>query len=326
MKRLKWSVALATLAGLAIALWTIGAVGFRQIAVTVAHAGIGGFLLFTASYMAVLVALGAAWATSMRERGDLPLAQFVWARAVREAASDLLPFSQIGGLFLGVRVLVEAGASPVRIYAAMIVDLATELVAQLLLVLFGLAAAGLLLAGPGDDKTLHRLVLIGVSALAALTIAFVALQRPALALVSRLAERLVPAAGAVIDAVRSELALFAQRRAAILPPFLWNALAWLLSVFSAWVGLHVLGADVPPERVLALEVLIYTVRSGAFLVPGALGVQEASYALLAPVFGIDQEAALALSLLKRARDVAVGLPTLLVWQALQMIGRPAASE
>jgi hypothetical protein len=49
-------------------------------------------------------------------------------------------------------------------------------------------------------------------------------------------------------------------------------------------------------------------------------VQEAGYALLAPLVGIDPAAALALSLVRRARDVVVGVPTLLIWQAREMRG------
>ena len=55
-------------------------------------------------------------------------------------------------------------------------------------------------------------------------------------------------------------------------------------------------------------------RSGAFLIPGALGAQEVGYAALAPLVGLPPEIALALSLLKRARELAIGVPVLLVWQ------------
>jgi len=46
-------------------------------------------------------------------------------------------------------------------------------------------------------------------------------------------------------------------------------------------------------------------------------VQEVGYLLLAPVAGVAPEVLLALSLLKRARDVGLGVPTLLVWQAFE---------
>jgi hypothetical protein len=38
---------------------------------------------------------------------------------------------------------------------------------------------------------------------------------------------------------------------------------------------------------------------------------EGAYALLGPLFGLPVEAALALSLLKRARDITIGVPVLL---------------
>jgi len=69
--------------------------------------------------------------------------------------------------------------------------------------------------------------------------------------------------------------------------------------------------------VLAIESLIFTVRSVAFAVPGAIGFQQAAYVLVGPMFGLPPETALALSILKRARDVAIGLPALIAWQALE---------
>ena len=56
------------------------------------------------------------------------------------------------------------------------------------------------------------------------------------------------------------------------------------------------------------------VRAAAFVVPGGLGVQEGAYALLAALFGLPVEIAVALSLVKRARDLMIGVPALLAWQ------------
>ena len=53
------------------------------------------------------------------------------------------------------------------------------------------------------------------------------------------------------------------------------------------------------------------------MVPSGLGVQEGAYALLGPLFGLPADAALALSLLKRARDLAIGIPLLLGWQVIE---------
>jgi hypothetical protein len=56
------------------------------------------------------------------------------------------------------------------------------------------------------------------------------------------------------------------------------------------------------------------VSSGAFLVPGALGVQEGSFLILGKVLGLPDEVSLALALVRRARDVLVFGPALALWQ------------
>jgi uncharacterized membrane protein YbhN (UPF0104 family) len=60
--------------------------------------------------------------------------------------------------------------------------------------------------------------------------------------------------------------------------------------------------------------LLQAVKSCAFLVPSALGVQEGALVALFALFGLPPDAALALSLLKRARDLIYGVPGLIAWQ------------
>jgi hypothetical protein len=69
--------------------------------------------------------------------------------------------------------------------------------------------------------------------------------------------------------------------------------------------------------VLVIESLLYGVRTVAFAIPNAVGVQEGAYVLIGATFGLTPEMALALSLMKRARDLVIGLPALGVWQAVE---------
>jgi len=69
--------------------------------------------------------------------------------------------------------------------------------------------------------------------------------------------------------------------------------------------------------VLVIESLLYALRSVAFAVPNAVGVQEAGYLLLGAGFGLAPDIALALSLLKRGRDFAIGLPVLGIYQLIE---------
>jgi uncharacterized membrane protein YbhN (UPF0104 family) len=90
---------------------------------------------------------------------------------------------------------------------------------------------------------------------------------------------------------------------------------WIASGAAAWVAFRLTGAHADLGAVLALESIVYGIRSAAVIVPNALGVQEAAYALLGPLVGIPPHVALAVALLKRARDIAIGAPILLAWQA-----------
>ena len=322
MSKLNWATVAATAIGLAVAIWMLGRIGVHQVFAVLAHLGLGGFLLFLLSWGAVLFALGAAWSTARTRPHDHALS-FVWARTVREAANDLLPFSQIGGLVLGLKTLTGAGVAPVKVYAATIIDLTTEIASQLLLVLVGVGIAIHWLVDARAYADMRITIWVGMAMLCLLCASVLFLRTPMLKLAVRMADRVVPAAGAMIAEVRIELAVFEKSAFAILPSFVWNMIAWLLSVFCVWLALLLLGHPIDPLRALALEALISVVRSSAFLIPGAVGAQEAGYVLLAGLFGLDPQAALALSLLKRARDFVVGVPTLLIWQAAQFRKRVA---
>ena len=68
---------------------------------------------------------------------------------------------------------------------------------------------------------------------------------------------------------------------------------------------------------LILQSMAMTIRSAAFPVPGALGVQESGYLFVGNLLGIPGETAFAISLIARVRDLAIGIPALLAWQVIE---------
>jgi hypothetical protein len=53
------------------------------------------------------------------------------------------------------------------------------------------------------------------------------------------------------------------------------------------------------------------------VVPARLGIQEGGYVVIGALFGLSPEVAIALSLLKRARELVTGVPCLIIWQGLE---------
>jgi hypothetical protein len=74
---------------------------------------------------------------------------------------------------------------------------------------------------------------------------------------------------------------------------------------------------------LLLESVGQAIRGAAFAVPGALGVQEGGYVLLATLVGLPSHAGLALSLAKRTREILLGLPGLLYLHLSERAGANA---
>jgi uncharacterized membrane protein YbhN (UPF0104 family) len=90
--------------------------------------------------------------------------------------------------------------------------------------------------------------------------------------------------------------------------------------------LYALGVKVGLGPAFVIESLAMAARSAGFAVPGAVGIQEGGFVLVCGLFGIGADAAIALSVVKRLREVLVGAGALLAWQlARGGVSRPPRS-
>jgi glycosyltransferase 2 family protein len=107
-------------------------------------------------------------------------------------------------------------------------------------------------------------------------------------------------------------------------PILCSGVCWLFEPIESWLGLRVLGLDVPFELVLGVDVAISLLRQAAVFLPGGLGLQEAGYlgALVALGVPAPLETAAAFSVLKRAKDLAWGTFGLVLMSRLLPEGKP----
>jgi uncharacterized membrane protein YbhN (UPF0104 family) len=110
------------------------------------------------------------------------------------------------------------------------------------------------------------------------------------------------------------LRLYGERRA-VLASGCWHMLVWFVGIAEVWYALHLLGHPVDLRTALLFESLGQAIRTGAFAVPGALGIQEGGYVLVGGALGIEPGVALGLSLVRRVRELLLGVPGLASWQA-----------
>ena len=248
--------------------------------------------------------------------GDKASARLVLAvRQLRDSAGDILPFTQIGGIALGMRVMALGGIAAPRAVAAGVVDVTAELMAQSMFVLIGLELAAP--AIQADPRLGPYLVWLRIGALlfAGGIAVFAYLQLAG----SRFAERVLGAQswGGRTALFRDAIHTLYRRRGRVALSFWLHLLGWCASGLWLWVVFLVLGAPIAVSSALAIQSLLEALRSATVFVPAALGVQEAGYAALVPLFGLPPETGVAVSVLRRARDIAVGIPVLLAWQLIE---------
>ena len=314
MNRWKIGASVALLIGLALTVGVVLYVGAGGLARAVAAIGWNGFAAYTAYNLLVFIPLGLAWWAVAPGVPWRQAAIFTWGRLLREAAADILPFSQVGGLVVGVRAVEQRGVGEALVVGSLIADLTTEMAAQLFYTLFGAAMLAALLSHATGAGELLAITGLALALGAALLGAFVALQGRSIDLVGALAGRWLKDTKTRAEAVHTELAEIYAQQGRLVSGFLLHGAGWVLSGVGSWMALLLMGAHIQLWEVLTLESLVAAVKSVGFMTPGALGFQESAYVLIGPLFGLGGESALALSFIKRAKDMVIGAPALLFWQ------------
>jgi putative membrane protein len=204
----------------------------------------------------------------------------------------------------------------------MVVDTTVGVATQLIFVISGV---GLLLMRSTERSALlvAWTVSIGIGLFVVAIAAFVLFQHRGLFVrFAKLARRLLPekwlSAFAGSASAIDEAVVAAYRSGwVMLRANLLRLVGWAAGAGEIWLVMQSLGQPVGMVDSYILESLGSGVRAVAFMVPGALGALEGSFVLFGALFGLPAETALAISLSKRVRELALGVPGLLVWHWIE---------
>jgi len=321
---MKWSTAWLLAAGALLFAGEIGWHSLPAVYATLAIAG-WGLLLVTLFHLLPLVVDAAAIRVLLPPRSSWR--DTVLARWAGESASSLLPFGQLAGPVVMMRQLWRRGVLMQNAVAAVTVSTTLQVLAQIAFGLLGFALIASQLSTHAQNGV-RPAVLVASSVLALLAVLFYALQRRGLftwsmRAISRFSLRrdwssLHGRAQAIDDAVQTTYKHGSRAPAS----FLLNLAGWIVGTGEVYLLLQLFGTPVTWGVALMLESVGQAVRGAAFAIPGALGVQEGGYLLLAPLAGLHPDTALALSLAKRAREILLGVPGLLHLHASESLWHP----
>ena len=299
-------------------------------AVLSALAAAGWGLVLVALFHLLPLALDAAAIRVLFTPGASPVAlrDSILTRWVGESANSFLPAGQLGGPVLMARHLAHRGMPMRDAAAAITVSTTLGTFAQIIFALCGVALLGAH-AGHISDHALRMSALVASGFLAVQIGGFYLLQRRGF--FSKLIRGATRFAGkrdwsqwvSRAEAIDLSIQEIYRRGGAVAASFLLSLVGWLVGTGEVFLVLQLLGHPASWLDSLLLESLGQAIRGAAFAVPGALGVQEGGYLLLAPLAGLPPDAALALSLAKRAREILLGLPGLLYLHLAERAGAAA---
>jgi putative membrane protein len=314
----KLGLIIGALIGLAVATILIVHFGWRQVVDAALAVGWQGLAALIGIYLVCLLLCAVAWRLLILDAPRHAIFICLWARWLRESIGNLIALLPTAGEIASARELSLFGVRPGMAGASTVVDLTLELLSQIVFTLFGLAL--LITWYQGLQIGPWLVTGIAVSALAAA--GFVLAQRKGL---FRLLERLPQTldlkwAWTVLpdaEGIQAGIQTIYQHRARVLASGGLHLGGWAVGAGEAYVGLYFMGHAIAWSDALILESIAFALRTAAFVVPARLGIQEGGYILLGAMFGLSPEVALALSLLKRGREIATGLPCLIIWQSVE---------
>jgi putative membrane protein len=305
-------------AGVLLFIGVIASQGLATVVATLAIAGWG--LLLVALFHLLPLAIDAA-AIRVLFTGFGSMRDALLTRWLGESANGLMPGGVIGGPVFMARYLAQRGLMMQDAAAAITVSTTLQTFAQIGFALLGVALLGAH-GGQNSETALRTSSLVASGLLAIQLGGFYLMQRRGL--FSKLmhaatrffgkrdwgkrdwSERISQA-----QAIDAAVEITYGRAGAVALSFVLSLVGWLVGTGEVYLILELLRSPVSWSDALMLESLGQAVRGAGFAIPGALGVQEGGYMLLAPLAGLAPQAGLALSLAKRARELLLGLPGLL---------------
>ncbi len=314
---MKRSIVIGGLAGLALFTALIAWYGIAEIAD--ALLAMGWTVLLVAVFRLALLTFDLlSWRVLLARYARPSFARLFWIRWVADSVNTLLPVARVGGEILRAHMLYRRGVDAAAAGASVMVDVTAGIFAQLIFSVVG-AIAFVVIVGGGASAAFN--LSVGMALFAVGVAVLYVVQRSGLfSRLARFAEGGVDGAtwekltGAAIEFDSAVAALYRNNRPVALC-CAWRIVGWVSGTAEVWLILYFLGHPVSLGEAFILESLGQAARSAGFMVPGGIGIQEGGLVLVGSYLGLTPELALALSLAKRAREILIGLPCLILWQA-----------
>jgi len=307
-------IRISLLAATAVTVWFLVWQGFSRVLGVIVDFG-WNFLWLAGIFLLSQIPFTLSWQRLFPAHAAPPFVRLYLASWLGTAVNTILPLASLSGEAARARVLMTAGSSATDTGASLLLSKTVE--ALSLVVAGGIAS---ILALTGYGVTVVTLVCVAGWMLLALgVLLFIILQRRGLLgiLAGRWQEYLPGNVSTITQGLvrMDETIRLAHYRSRRLLESLVYMLLYRAIMITEFYWLFVWADNLLDwQDALIIDSLGAALKGLAFVVPAGIGVQEASYMGLGAMAGAATAVMLALSLIRRARDILAGLPVLLFWQ------------
>ena len=302
------------LVGLVIATAVIAWSGYHEVLKALDQAGWG--ILWTSLFHIVpMIACVLGWQALLPGKVKASKLFFLYVLWIRASVNNLMPVARIGGEIISVRVMMKHGIRKSPAIASTVVEITLSVIAQFVFVLAGIALFVMHVSDQSVTSQLLWGLLITTPAIGAMVyvqkVGFFGLFEKLFTLMFRDKWKKFAGSAARLDhAVR----VMYRRRGKAMYCFVMQVASWALCSVEIWMALKFIGHPLSLAECMMIEALIQATGSAAFVVPGAIGVQEAGFLLFGSMLGLTPDIAAALAVIRRCRDLILYIPGLIVWQ------------
>lgn len=307
---------LATLSGLVVVFLIISQQNLAAIDTAFQAAGLKLFIL-PILWIPSITASTSSWACFIPKTQRPPWKTLMYARWVGFAVNQLLPVARVGGELVRAHIAsfsISELERRANIRASVVADKTIQIASIAIFGCLGL----LLLSQEHLSANILYLGFSGIVCFAVIASLLFLAQRYNLIswtgsritylLPTHLHQKVVSSTNALNQSLGTIYTFKTVLISLLGHMYFRLALAIEIAILSSWFG-H----SIPLSYAVIMEATNQLFRSAAFMIPGALGAQEAGFIALGRVLGIPTHICLALSLGKRARELIVGAPALALW-------------
>jgi uncharacterized protein (TIRG00374 family) len=277
-------------------------------------------LVVIAAYLIIYYFDTMGWRLAFRREVKLPdLWRFFLARQAGEALNYTTPTAYIGGEPVKALVLRKRyGVNIIDGLSSVVIAKTTLFLSKVIFLLIGITLAFNFLK---FDRLMATGILWTFIGVFALFVVFALLQRKGLFMLGlkiarkfKLNEMFEDKKAHLEEIDQTIGNFYLKERLRLFGSFLFHLLGWIAGAIEVYIILYFIGVRVDWIRAFVIEVFLKTANSAFFFVPAAIGVQEGAGYLVLSAMGIGGEIGVALSIVKRIREITwAGFGLFIYW-------------